>query len=187
VSSTGRSLVRNGLDQYDTPGWCTRLIAPIVVTRGVRAVFDPCAGVGAILDTLCAGQMFQASTGGYEIDRDRAAACAAKGHPTIHADALSLGSWGLEPGTIIVTNPPFALAEEFVRRSLSEVDTVAMLLRLSFVAGQKRSALWREHPADVFVLSRRPSFTGKGTDSCDYAWFVWGPQRGGHWSRLEAK
>jgi len=25
----------------------------------------------------------------------------------------------------------------------------------------------------MFVLSKRPSFTGKGTDATDYAWFVW--------------
>ncbi len=43
-----------------------------------------------------------------------------------------------------------------------------------------------EFPCDVFVLSRRPSFLGNGmTDSSAYAWFVWGPGRGGRWSLLK--
>ena len=28
-------------------------------------------------------------------------------------------------------------------------------------------------PTSLFVLSKRPSFTGKGTDATDYAWYVW--------------
>ena len=31
----------------------------------------------------------------------------------------------------------------------------------------------RAKPPDVFVLPDRPSFTGEGSDSADYAWFVW--------------
>jgi hypothetical protein len=26
---------------------------------------------------------------------------------------------------------------------------------------------------DVLVLEKRPSFTGGGTDGCEYAWFIW--------------
>ena len=28
-------------------------------------------------------------------------------------------------------------------------------------------------PTALHVLSKRPSFTGKGTDATDYAWYVW--------------
>lgn len=31
----------------------------------------------------------------------------------------------------------------------------------------------QRHTPDVYVLPQRPSFTGKGTDSTSYAWFVW--------------
>jgi hypothetical protein len=86
---------------------------------------------------------------------------------------------------VIITNPPFSLAEEFVRKSLRHADYVVMLLRLAFLESRRREAFHAEHPSDVYVLSRRPSFMANGaTDSCAYAWFVWGPGRGGRWTIL---
>lgn len=87
---------------------------------------------------------------------------------------------------VIITNPPFYLAEEFVRASLARATHVVMLLRLAFLETRKREDLHKEFPSDVYVLSRRPSFMANGaTDSCAYAWFVWGPGRGGRWEILE--
>lgn len=100
------------------------------------------------------------------------------------ADFLSLD---LPPHSfdVCITNPPFYLAEEFVRKALSCSTHVVMLLRLAFLETRRREALHAEHPSDVYVLSRRPSFMANGaTDSCAYAWFVWGPGRGGKWSIL---
>ena len=86
---------------------------------------------------------------------------------------------------VIITNPPFYLAEEFVRKALRCATHVAMLLRLAFLESRKREDFHKEHPSDVYVLSRRPSFTANGaTDSCAYGWFVWGPERGGQWTIL---
>lgn len=75
----------------------------------------------------------------------------------------------------IVGNPPFTGAEAHVRMALREASVgVAFLLRLAFLESAARIPFWREHPAaDVHVLSRRPSFTGSGTDSAAYGWFVW--------------
>jgi len=87
---------------------------------------------------------------------------------------------------VIITNPPFFLAEEFVRKALRCADHVAMLLRLAFLETRRREALHEEFPSDVYVLSRRPSFLANGaTDSSAYAWFVWGPGRGGRWEILK--
>jgi hypothetical protein len=86
---------------------------------------------------------------------------------------------------VIITNPPFYLAEEFVRKALRCADHVVMLLRLAFLESRKREDFHTEFPSDVYVLSRRPSFTSNGaTDSCAYGWFVWGPGRGGRWTIL---
>ena len=93
----------------------------------------------------------------------------------------------ITPGTfdVVITNPPFYLAEEFVRKALSCSTHVAMLLRLAFLETRRREALHAEHPSDVYVLSRRPSFMANGaTDNSAYAWFVWGPGRGGRWEIL---
>lgn len=87
---------------------------------------------------------------------------------------------------VIITNPPFSLAEEFVRKALKHADHVVMLLRLAFLESRRRELFHADHPSDVYVLSRRPSFMANGaTDSCAYGWFVWGPGRGGRWQILQ--
>ena len=74
----------------------------------------------------------------------------------------------------IITNPPFSLATQFIDRSLEEADFVAYLLRLNFWGSRKRKDWWQgKEPTHQFTLSERPSFTGKGTDATEYAWFVW--------------
>ena len=68
---------------------------------------------------------------------------------------------------------------------LACAPTVIMLLRINFLGSQKRYDFWQQFPPDgLFILSKRPSFTGKGTDSIDYAWFVWSDIKelqGIHW------
>jgi hypothetical protein len=104
-------------------------------------------------------------------------------------DALSgeLDSEWYQPDTVIM-NPPFSLGLSFVEYALSHTRrgaTIVALLRLAFLEGQGRAELHRKHPSDVYVLPKRPSFTGKGTDSSAYGWFVWGPGRGGRWQVLD--
>jgi hypothetical protein len=101
-------------------------------------------------------------------------------HPCVDWCGSYLEMW---PGSIgerwdlIIGNPPFSLALEFVERSLffNDEATVAFLLRLSFLesAARFRTGIWAEL-ARVHVLAERPSFTGNGrTDASAYAWFVW--------------
>lgn len=81
----------------------------------------------------------------------------------------------------IVTNPPFKLAEAFIAHSLTPWRLkVAMLLRLSFLEGQGRAAMFKAHPpARVWVFSWRISMPpgdvaveAKG-GAVAFAWFVW--------------
>ena len=79
---------------------------------------------------------------------------------------------------LIIGNPPFNLAEEFIRASLGLIaggGRVAFLLRLGLLETQKRADLWRAYPpARVSVLIQRPSFTGDGnTDAAAYGIFLW--------------
>ena len=174
MSSTARGAVRADRDFYVTPAWAVLAIAPHVRLAGV--VVDPCAGDGAILLALREHDP-ALDVRGIEIDAARATLAGA-----VCADALAY-PW--QAGAVVM-NPPFALAQAFVERACaSTLGDVAVLMRLGMLAGQKRTAFWRGHPADVFVLSRRPSFTGGGTDSADYAWFLFGPGRGGRWARLD--
>jgi hypothetical protein len=178
MSSTNRGRARNTLDQYETP-W--EAVAPLLpFLPRARVILDPCCGTGAMV--VRAAQALGALPLGIEVDGTRPFV---DGMTTVQvADALTV-SW--PASDLILTNPPYAFAMEFVLRGVREAKrgtTVAMLLRLAFLASQARHAFHAAQPADVFVLSKRPSFTGGGSDSADYAWFVWGPGRGGRWNVL---
>ena len=145
--------------------------------------------IGAVLKGL------GAEVTGVELDPELAAAAREKLDRVFNADFLAdpsvadgLGHVDLMAADFdaVIMNPPYKQAMEFVQRArkLMGRRTVAALLRLSFLESQKRRAFWQENPADVYVLSRRPSFTAGGTDSAAYAWFVWSREPGGRLSIL---
>ena len=78
----------------------------------------------------------------------------------------------------VIGNPPYRQAEEHIRHALSITERhVVFLLRLALLESQKRAPLWAETPLrKVFVLQKRPSFTGGGTDSAAYGLFWWDKQ-----------
>lgn len=79
----------------------------------------------------------------------------------------------------VIGNPPYRLAEEFVRTSLDLLRPGGMLcflLRLAFLESSKRgNGLWKEFPpSSVHVLMERPSFTENGkTDETAYGIYIW--------------
>lgn len=174
---------RAGLDAFYTPddvaGACVATIADDV--RG-RRVLEPHAGGGAFVRALLGHTL---DVWAMDLDPQAPAlapsACPNRMWGDFLVD-LSSGpgsAWGGDPPAWIVGNPPFNEAEAHVRRALSvATEGAAFLLRLAFLEGAKRREFWREHPAaEVHVLVSRPSFTGGGTDSAAYGWFVW---RRGH-------
>lgn len=78
----------------------------------------------------------------------------------------------------IISNPPYSQAQEFVSRMLlwkNDSNIIAILLRINFLGAQKRHNWWKSVPPfKLRILSTRPSFTYSGTDSTEYAWYVWG-------------
>jgi len=81
----------------------------------------------------------------------------------------------------IVTNPPFKLSLEFVRKALELTSgKVAILARLAFLEGAERRDLYDNSPiARVWVFSQRVKMfrggwdTGQGSGMIAFAWFVW--------------
>jgi len=80
----------------------------------------------------------------------------------------------------VVTNPPYSLAEDFVRTALSVTTAkVAMLLKLAFLEGEKRRRMFESTPlARVHVFSRRLTMMRNGAPKRSsgmiaFAWFVW--------------
>ena len=190
MSSTNRGAERKENDFYSTPEWCVHALlndedflrstdAPVVLPDWS----DPCAGSGAILSAV------RSWAKGIGIDCPRLhwgdIAPRADGMPTV--DYLT--DVARAPVDLVLTNPPYSLAEEFIRKAATHAKAHAWLLRLNFLAGQERSGMKRGKPCpslwrdlgtpDVYVLPKRPDFTGGGGDSCEYAWVVFpvGPKR----------
>jgi len=87
----------------------------------------------------------------------------------------------------IITNPPYKLAERFVRRANQLVsEKVAMFLRLNFLESQSRYRMFKELPLEwVLVFCKRQTLhpinvivTTGGTIA--YAWFVWNKEYSGY-------
>lgn len=79
--------------------------------------------------------------------------------------------------SVIIGNPPYTYAKEFIDKCFeisNENTVIIMLLRTAFLESKSRFNFWQQHPLnELHVLSKRPSFTGKGTDATSYSWFVW--------------
>ncbi len=88
---------------------------------------------------------------------------------------------------LIIGNPPYSLAEEFIRHSfniLSDNGYIVFLLRLSFLESKKRArSLFKEFPPlNVYISVSRISFTCDGkSDDQAYAVFKWAKNRTQNW------
>jgi len=165
---------------------------------GFLHVLDAGAGTGAIARVVKEDFHVDAVVSGVELDEGRRGIAMARDHDRIHYrggsffDVTTRGQLPIEAGgarkwDLVISNPPYVDAEGFVMHSLRIAEVSCFLLRLNWLASKKRAAFHRAHPADVFVLPRRPSFTGGGTDATEYAWFVWGEGRGNHWFLLDVE
>lgn len=81
---------------------------------------------------------------------------------------------------VIITNPPFSLSCEFLEKCkslLAPGGTLIFLQRVNWLGSKKRVKFWREvgFPEKTPILVPRPKFNAakKGTDSCEYCWYVW--------------
>lgn len=173
MSSKGRKKKEdNSAEYYPTPGWCVhRFIETVNLPNG--SWLEPCAGNGDIIHavkekkksiTWHANELREDCKNPLERISDRV---------TI-SDYLKWDVPGPKPYDVIITNPPFSLAMDVITKSLALADNVAMLLRLNFIGTAERTPFFRECMPDIYVIPERPSFDGKGADSIEYAWFVWG-------------
>jgi hypothetical protein len=93
-------------------------------------------------------------------------------HATI-GDFLALTTPPEPADFFIITNPPYSLAESFIKHGLRIAEKSAWLLRLNFLGGG-RNEFHRKHNPGIFILPNRPSFNGWGSDACEYGWFLYG-------------
>lgn len=189
MSSTNRGSIREVSDYYATPlpvvEAAMKKLGELEGLRRFTHVLDPCAGGNPENDThyatgnpyaCMAEEIFRAKVDSIDIREDSSA--------MYHGDFLKINAeeWARKYD-LAATNPPFAIAEEVIRHSFDFVERggfVMMLLRLNFLEGLKRKALFDEYmPKYIFVHRKRIDFTqnlknGKhGTDSIAYAHYVW--------------
>ena len=142
----------NKTDFYPTPPWCYENLD--IDWSMFSSAHEPCRGDGRIQFFLEEEQGIPCTYSEIMEDKDF----------FDHTDEVDL----------ILTNPPFSLAKEFIDHSISLSSTCIMLLRLNYLGSITRHPWWKENtPTALHILSKRPSFTGKGTDATEYAWFVW--------------
>jgi len=178
MSSTKRGKDRHESDYYVTP--IKAIIdflkefskkEPNVFSDGI--ILDPCAGGDG---TNPMSYPFALRRFGVSKDRIETLDIRSDSPAKYHEDFLCwTHPWQYD---IIISNPPFILAMEFIKKSLDIVSDggfVVMLLRLNFFGSKKRKPFWEEHmPKYAFVHNARMSFTSDGkTDSIEYMHAVW--------------
>jgi hypothetical protein len=155
-----------GNDLYETPACAVEALLRVEKLR--RFVWEPACGPGSIVQVL-----------------------RRHGHEVFASDVIDYG-WGHCVGDFlyagfgsgeeaIVTNPPYQLAEKFVRKALELSPLVIMLLRLAFLESRRRTDIL-EHSglARVHVFRKRlpmmhrHNWTGpRASSAMPFAWFVW--------------
>ncbi|SER50370.1 hypothetical protein SAMN04490244_101286 [Tranquillimonas rosea] len=167
-----RHEAHDSLDDFPTPPWATRALCEWLAGQGWNlfhlSVREPAANRGFMARPLgeAFGTVMASDVHDYGV-----------GFP--QEDYLFPGADRSADWTI--TNPPFRLAEDFIRAAIeASLSGVAMIVRGAFLEGvgryQKLFSL--TPPTDVLQFCERvPMVKGKydplATTATSYAWFVW--------------
>lgn len=202
MSSTNRGATPEISEYYVTPVEQVELFLrewakdePELVS--VKRILDPCAG-----GTVKEGKIHVPMSYSAAIHRVASGLFPASGFPTFHIqiDTMDIredsaadvkGSYlttaPANQPDLIISNPPFSLALDFVKKGLKDVRPggfVVFLQRLNFLGSDKRKAFMQMcPPAYAYVHSTRMGFKKhlaelpmkerNATDSIEYAHFIW--------------
>jgi hypothetical protein len=159
-------------DTYETPECATRALLT-VETLPSGAVWECACGPGAIARVL--------RSAGHEVWSTDLVDYRSPDQDQAGIDfLLEHGSTPYFIGSI-VTNPPFKLADQFVRHALLLCPRVYMLLRLAFLESTRRTAIlesgWlaRVHVfRNRLPMMHRAGWNGpRASSATPFAWFVW--------------
>lgn len=165
---------RHPQDFYPTEIGVCRAALTLIKTSIISTIIDPGAGTGVWGQAAREKYANRAKIWGVEL-RDVP--------PSEYYDTWLQSDFmtaELPHADLVIGNPPYKFAEQFVRKSIELVSRnagyVLLLLPWNFCGGQdRRTGLWaRYKPTAVYVMSRRPSFTGdKKTDMTEYGLYLW--------------
>jgi len=181
MSSTNRSDARDShiADYYITPqkpieAFLTEFFKDewIDLSSQSHRILDPCAGGDKENDMSYPAVLFKMWAGYYsiitnDIREDSPA--------QTHVDFLEIQhDYTFD---IVITNPPFNIAQQIIEKSLSVVKEwgyVIMLLRLNYIGSKAREEFWKKNkPYAIYAHNKRMSFTSDWkTDSIEYAHFI---------------
>lgn len=165
----------DSLDDFPTPKWATRALIEEVFADedfSTLSCWEPTCGRG-----------YMASALGEYFGTVRSSDIHDYGYGEIF-DFLSLSadaSTSQDCPDWIVTNPPFRLGEEFVRRALQFAKSgVAMLVRTGFIEGAGRyERLFKDRPPSCVAqfVERVPILRGRvdprASTATGYCWLIW--------------
>lgn len=137
---------RSNYDFYPTPADVTEALLKQLsgpLSLGLfNTIWEPAAGSGSISKVL------------EEHGRKVISTDIQSGHDFLKDDAPA-------EYDMIITNPPFSLADQFIRKAYSYGKPFAFLLKCQFFHAKKRYKLFEEcRPSLIFPLTWRPDFTG---------------------------
>ena len=155
---------REGTDFYPTPDNCTIALINFMKPSKDKVIWEPACGEGHM--SKCLESLGYSVISTTIIDQ---------GFGLTGVDFLGEMQ---KRGDLIITNPPFKLAEEFINHSISLDVPFAFLLKSQFWHSKRRMSLFNKHkPMAVLPLTWRPDFLfGKksGSPTMDCLWTVWG-------------
>ncbi len=159
---------------FATQPQVTRAILPFLGIKPGMRILEPSCGKGAIAKVLREEYGESVEIVGVEIDRKRAtqarkarADCSDQHEDksllvfdtVVHQSFYDCTPEGLgAPYDVVLTNPDFAIWLPFAEHCFGFGPSVTLLLPFNSMASKKRAPWWREHPAHMRVLSKRPSF-----------------------------
>jgi predicted RNA methylase len=157
-----------GLDLYETPPVATEAL--LRVESLPQRIWEPAAGRGAIVRALRAAghEVVASDIRTYDFDLD------------FESDFLAAtkAPAGIE---LLLTNPPYGRAGEFVTQALRLCPRVIMLCRLAFLESARRAPILDTGQlARIHVFKRRlpmmhrHGWTGpRASSAMAFGWFIW--------------
>lgn len=172
IQKSYKAWERKPSDFYPTPYDGTESIMPLInnLMKPGAKIWEPCAGDLDMTRVL--------EWHGYEVTSTelRDTGQGITGFDFLRDDPTEKWGWIPDPD-MIVMNPPFSLAAEFILKALSYTPNVACLVKIDYWNAISRLPLWEKHiPAFFLPLTFRLAFLKEergNSPLMNCAWVVW--------------
>jgi hypothetical protein len=89
-------------------------------------------------------------------------------------DGLDFFEYEPQQYDLIMTNPPYSLKDQFLKRAFELDKPFMMLLPITTLEGKKRSEMFQQHKVQVLIPSKRFNFIKEKKGSWfQTSWFTW--------------